>query len=180
MSTPIHRGETMTADSIQTVLSGTAWRLDPGLSAAEFRARTFWGLTTVRGRFARLDGTIDPSGRMFLEIEASGLDTGNRQRDRHLRSATFFDCERHPLITFTSPGADFGDEQAVRVPGELQVAGRTIRLDLEPTVERRGSRLVIDATATVDQRELGMTYRRLGIRVGAVLTVHAELEPESD
>jgi polyisoprenoid-binding protein YceI len=170
----------MTADSIQTIPAGTGWHLDPGLSAAEFRVRTFWGLTTVRGRFTHLDGGIDPSGRMWLEIAAAGLNTGNRQRDRHLRSADFFDCERHPTISFRSPGSDMTDGRLTRVPGELQAAGRCVRLELEPTVERRGTRLIIDATAIVDQRELGMTYRRLGIRVPAALTVHAELEPDSE
>jgi polyisoprenoid-binding protein YceI len=81
-------------------LAGTRWRLDPSRSTAEFRVPNVWGLTTVRGRFQRLDGWLEIDDnrrwRMELTLDAASLDTGNRRRDRHLRSADFFDAQDHP------------------------------------------------------------------------------------
>lgn len=164
-----------------TVLSAAErWRLDPDFSTAEFRVATYWGLSTVYGRFTRLDGGIDSvAGRMWLVIDATSLDTGNARRDRHLGSADFFDCEHHPHIEFVS-STDIGDrDEQIRVVGDLTAAGRRVRLELEPTVEERGDRLIIEATTTIDQRELGMTYRRFGIRVPATVRLRALLAPEA-
>jgi polyisoprenoid-binding protein YceI len=104
-------------------LTGTRWRLDPEGSTAEFRVPTLWGLATVRGRFHRLDGYADADGSMELVIDAASLDTGNRQRDRHLRSADFFDCERHPDVRFRSTDLSSLDAGRIRVAGDLEAAG---------------------------------------------------------
>ncbi|HEY2637079.1 MAG TPA: hypothetical protein VGI54_06805, partial [Solirubrobacteraceae bacterium] len=61
--------------------------------------------------------------------------------------------------------------------GELCAAGRRMRLELEPSVEQRGERLAVEATTAIDQRALGMTYRRFGIRVPTTVTVRAILAP---
>src|SRR6185312_8034794 len=68
----------------------TAWRLDPERSSVEFEVP---GLSTVRGRFHRYQGTLDLRREPAIEltIEAASVDTGNRRRDKHLRSKTFFD-----------------------------------------------------------------------------------------
>lgn len=157
--------------------NGKCWELDAAASRAEFRARTFWGLVGVRGHFDRLSGAVEPDGRMELVIDAASLDSGNRQRDRHLRSGDFFDVERHPQVRFSSSGgleslADGG----VRVNGRLEAAGEAVQLELVPSVRPVGDdALELDAETTIDQRQLGMTYRRFGIRVPATVSVHAVL-----
>src|ERR1700733_11731217 len=82
------------------------WRLDPANSSAEFRVPHFWGLLTVKGHFDRLDGGLDADldgpQRIELTIDAASVSTRNRQRDRHLRSADFFDVDRHPQLCFRS------------------------------------------------------------------------------
>ena len=66
------------------------WRIDPTRSSIEFRARTLWGLTNVRGRFERYEGTLDLQENPAIEltIDAASLCTKNSFRDRHLRSPT--------------------------------------------------------------------------------------------
>lgn len=162
----------------------TVWRLDPQASSAEFRVRTFWGLTTVHGRFEHLAGffEVDADGRrrMTMAIAAATLDTGNPRRDRHLRSADFFDCERHPEVRFHSTRIGEAGNARLRVEGELEAAGQRVPVRLEPTVTREGDdRLDIHAETTVDQHRLGMTLTRLGIRAPARLTIHARLRPMS-
>ena len=116
MATTIDSGQT------RTQTRPDRWQLERSHSDIEFRVKHLWGLTTVRGRFDDLAGTLsvadDGSRRISLEVEAASLDTGNAQRDRHLRSDDFFDTPNHPLIRFES--TEVADES----PGRLRVAGR--------------------------------------------------------
>jgi len=85
------------------------WRLDPTRSNVEFRVGHFWGLVKVSGRFDGYHGTLDLSADPAVEltIDASSVQTGNDKRDRHLRSADFFDVEEHPYVRFVSDSAGF-------------------------------------------------------------------------
>jgi polyisoprenoid-binding protein YceI len=161
----------------------TRWRLDPAHSTAEFSVPHLWGLVKVKGKFDRLDGWLetDRSGHVSLEltVDAASLSTGNRQRDRHLRGADFFDAGQHPELRFQSTtGRDRGNGR-LHVEGELVGAGHRVALELEPTLKQTSDRLQIDAIAAIDQRQLGMTWSPLGMaRTPVTVTVHAQLRPE--
>jgi polyisoprenoid-binding protein YceI len=163
-------------------LAGTRWRLDSSGSSAEFRVPSLWGLVPVKGRFQRLDGWLEVDDdhrlRMELIVDAGSIDTGNRRRDRHLRSADFFDVQRHPEVRFRSSSVN-GHDGRLHVDGELEAAGGRARLPVEVTVSHADGSLELDAAATVDQRQLGMTLSWLGL-VGTptALTVHARLRRE--
>ncbi len=162
----------------------TRWRLDPDQSTAEFRVPNFWGLVKVKGRFESLSGwlEIDEQGgrRLELAIDATSLTTGNEKRDEHLRSADFFDTQRYPAVRFVSTSVGDAQDGRLRVEGELLAAGSRVMLELEPKVRHTAEKLEIDASTTVDQRELGMTFSPLGMtRTPTTLTVHAHLRPES-
>ena len=77
-------------------LAATRWTLDASASSVEFSVRQFWGLSTVHGHSPSFRGELelgaDGAGRAELCIEAASVATGNRRRDRHLRSADYFDC----------------------------------------------------------------------------------------
>ncbi len=138
----------------------TRWELDTAESTAEFDARTYWGLVRVHGHFGRLDGAVEPDGRLELVIDAASLDTGNRMRDRHLRSGDFFDVEHHPQVRFSSAGVEETADGGARVSGRLEVAGEEVQLELAPSVRPVGDDVLeLDAETTIDQRHLGMTYR---------------------
>jgi polyisoprenoid-binding protein YceI len=164
-------------------LAGTRWRLDPSASRAEFRVPSMWGLAFVRGRFQSLDGRLevddDHRWHMELRLDAAGLDTGNRRRDRHLRSADFFDVDHHPELRFRSSGVDDRGGGRLHVEGELEAAGGRTRLPVDVTFKHADGRLELNAAATVDQRKLGMTWSPLGV-IGTPTTVrvHARLRPE--
>lgn len=170
-----------TTDDSPEELAGTRWTLDPSRSTAEFRVLQLWGLSTVRGHFDRLDGRLeiddDGQGRAELRIDAASLDTGNRRRDKHLRSAGYFDTEHHPDVRFRATSISVTDDGAIRVEGELEAAARRVRLVLEPTVRHTDDQLDIEATTTIDARELGMTWSPLGTpKTPATLTIHARLD----
>jgi polyisoprenoid-binding protein YceI len=175
--------DTTTPNHRESAAVAPRWRLDPTDSRAEFRVPHFWGLLTVKGRFEHLDGRLDADHdgprRVELTIDATSVSTRNRRRDRHLRSADFFDVDRHPQVCFRSTAIRAGSDGSVHVDGELTAAGRRVTLALEPTVEQTADRLLIDARTTIDQRQLGITWSPLGMtRAPVTVHVHAVLRPE--
>jgi polyisoprenoid-binding protein YceI len=155
------------------------WTVDPARSSVEFRVSHFWGLITVAGHFDRFDGTYtdrSDSRQIELTIDADSVDTGRRQRDKHLRSADFFDVAAHPQTGFRSHSVVDAGDGTLRVSGELEAAGKTVPLDFDATVRAIGDELEIEATTTVDHRLLGMTWSPLGaMRSPSRLHVKARL-----
>ena len=124
-------------------ISGS-WQLDPQRSSVEFRVGLFWGLATVKGHFDDYQGQLDPSANPAIEltIDAASLQTGNRRRDRHLRSADFFDAEDHPRVQFVSDSVDLQGE-TLKVQGRLSARGRSVPIELDAQV-RHGRRRARD------------------------------------
>jgi polyisoprenoid-binding protein YceI len=159
MSTAPPPSDTPLAD-----LASGAWRLDPARSSVEFHVPHFWGLITVKGRFENFAGTLDLQSQpaVQLTIEANSLDTGNRKRDEHLRSADFFDAEHHPQVRFVSETAVL-DGNTLKVNGRLHAAGKSIPIELDATVRTVEGDLQIEAVTHAAHRELGMTWSPLGM-----------------
>lgn len=145
-------------------LASGAWRLDPALSSVEFHVPHFWGLITVKGHFERYEGTLDLQSEPAVEltIEADSLQTGNRKRDQHLRSADFFDVEHHPQVRFVSETAAL-ENTTLTVRGLLHAAGRSIPLELDATVHNVEGGVEIEAATRAPHHELGMTWSPLGV-----------------
>ena len=170
----------MTATEIQHLTaSSTRWTVESDATSVEFAVKTFWGLMTVHGRFDRFDGSyeVGPDGTTIeLTIDAGSLDTGNATRDKHLRSADFFDVVEHPQVRFTSTRVNNVNGEILHVVGRLEAAGKVVPLDFAATVRQLGDGLELEATTTLDQRQLGMSSGQLGmIRTPALLHVRARL-----
>jgi polyisoprenoid-binding protein YceI len=154
--------------------------VDPTESSVEFSVKTFWGLATVHGRFDRFEGSYDvgeDGASIELTIDADSLDTGNRTRDKHLRSGDFFHVAEHPQVRFTSTRVHpVGGEDILHVVGRLEAAGRSVQLEFPATVRHAFGGVDIEATAILDQQELGMSTGILGmIRRPVTLHVTAHL-----
>jgi polyisoprenoid-binding protein YceI len=169
--------DTITKSSDTQSIAQGRWRIDPARSRVEFRTPTLWGLATVKGQFERYDGTLDleRSSAIELTIDADSLNTKNAFRDRHLRSADFFDVRNHPEVRFVSDSATLkGDTLKVR--GRLYAAGSSLPLDLNAGVRRVGDELEMEARTYGDHRALGMSHGLLGmIPTPSELIVHARL-----
>ena len=158
------------------------WQLDPDRSRVEFRAGHFWGLATVKGRFERYEGRLDLSAQPAIEltIEAASVETGNRKRDEHLRSADFFDAENQPRVRFVSdsvvPQAD-----VLKVRGRLFALEASLPLELDARIRRVDGEVEIEAATTASHRELGMTWSPLRmIPARSELLVTGHLVPISE
>jgi polyisoprenoid-binding protein YceI len=165
-------------DAVKT----SRWRIDPARSSVEFRAPTLWGRATVKGHFDRYDGTLELGRTPAIEltIDADSLDTKNRLRDKHLRSADFFDIRNHPQVRFVSDSATL-DGEHLKVQGRLHASGKSLPLDLDASLHRVGNELALEVSIKADHRELGMTDGTLGmISNPSELTVRGWLVKDAD
>lgn len=166
-------------------MSATTWNLDATHSTVDFSVKHMM-FTTVRGRFAQVEGTIsfDPTapeqGSVQVTIPVASIDTGVADRDGHLRSGDFFDVENHPAITFRSRRVEGGPGQAgdtFRVVGDLTIRGVTREVVLAARFEGTGTdpwgntRSGFSATTTVDRRDFGLTWNQ-ALETGGVLVGH--------
>lgn len=114
------------------------WNIDYTHSQISFTARHMM-ISKVRGRFEDWAGVVNydeanPSNTSVdITIQASSINTKEEQRDRHLRSADFFDAENHPVLSFKSKRVEQDDAHNGRLIGDLTIRGITkeVALDVE-------------------------------------------------
>lgn len=115
-----------------------SWKIDSAHSHVGFSVKHMM-VTTVRGRFtsyqakARLDPKDFTRSTFEGEIDVASIDTGNADRDAHLRTNEFFDVANHPKISFKSTSIEAKDEGEYVVHGDLTIRGVTkpVALDVE-------------------------------------------------
>lgn len=171
------------------------YTIDAAHSSVEFIGRHLM-ITKVRGRFPEVSGTItvdDEPERSHVEVEmqVATLETGNTQRDAHLRSADFFDAEQYPTITFRSTQVDAVDSGTWMVTGDLTVRDVTRPVTLEVDFDGANAspmgdeRIAFSAATDIDREDWGLTYNvaletggwLVGNRIRIELNVQAVAPP---
>jgi polyisoprenoid-binding protein YceI len=158
-----------TPGATSQLADGTAagdWVLDPAGSAAEFRVKHFWGAITVRGTLGPMAGgaAVSPDGAVTgrISFDARSLDTGHKQRDKHLRSADFFRTDEHPQAVLTVTSARPAGADRLECQGTLEAAGHarpvTFTAHIQEATEQA---VVLTAELRVDRAEFGMTWSPL-------------------
>ncbi len=108
----------------------TKWKIDPAHSRIEFKIRHLM-ITTVTGSFQEFDADIEAEENDFSKAQilfsanAGSLTTGSADRDKHLRSADFFDVEKHPKLIFRSTSVNQAGKNIYELKGELTIRGIT-------------------------------------------------------
>ncbi|MEV7321498.1 YceI family protein [Streptomyces sp. NPDC093970] len=155
------------------------WQLDPTATTVAVRHKSVWGLVTVKGAFTGVTGrgevAADGTATGTLVIDAATLDTKNKKRDDHLRSADFLDAANHPEITFAVRGAERDADGVVRVDGQLTVRGvsRPQQVTAE-LVSADADGLTLRTEFTVTREEFGLTFNQMRM-MGGPTTVTATL-----
>ena len=126
---------TRTAPVIPT---GT-WTVDPAHSGVEFSVKHM-GIANVRGKFAEFEGTLEmhedlSASRVHGAVMVASIDTGDAERDDHLRSPDFFGAAEFPEITFEATRVEAIDEDSSRVFGNLTMHGITHEIKLEVAIQ---------------------------------------------
>jgi polyisoprenoid-binding protein YceI len=161
------------------------WQLDPAHSSVEFSVKHMM-MTTVRGRFKQVQGKLTgdedhPDGCCVeVEIQTASIDTGNADRDTHLRGPDFFDVDHFPTITFRSTrieGNPSAHGDRFRVFGELEIRDTNSEITLDCTFEGRGNdpwgkeRAGFSASTEIDRRDWGLKWNQ-AMETGGVLVAH--------
>ena len=174
MTTPAHQASAALKEGS---LAGS-WTLDPARSTATLRSKSMWGLALVKGAFRDLEGsgTVSAAGEVTgsIALATASLDTKNKKRDTHLRSADFFLTEKYPAITF-SVGTLVPASEGVTISGTLTVRDRSRPISFPATVAQAGdSEVALDATVQVDRSEFGLTWNKMGMTsMNNTITIHA-------
>lgn len=139
------------------------WNLVRAESSVEFANRHFWNTITVRGHFGQIsgEGTVSPDGTVTgqLVIDAASLSTGNKQRDKHLRSADFFDVAQHPRVVLSVSDATLSDSGTLSAEGTLEAAGVAEPVSFTADIVAASpDRVTLRARLIIDRSRLGMTW----------------------
>ena len=145
------------------------WNIDPSHSQLGFMVRHAM-VTKTRGQFTDYTGsfTIDPenvNNAANVVIQATSIDTGNADRDGHVRTGDFFEVEKYPEITFVATDAKVtGDNEGV-LTGDLTIKGVTKSIDLD--VEFEGTnvdaydleRIGLTASGSINRKDFGVDWQ---------------------
>jgi polyisoprenoid-binding protein YceI len=178
---------TTTAPSLAE-LTGT-YVVDPAHSRIGFVARHAM-VTKIRGSFREFEGRAhldadDPSTSRFeLTIQAASIDTGNADRDGHLRSNDFFDMASHPEIRFVSTAVEAAGADTYKVTGDLTIRAVTkpVTFDVEYTgtaVDPFGNvRVGLEGSARVNRKDWGVSWNVALEAGGLLVSEHVVLDFE--
>jgi len=154
--------------STTAIATTTTYNIDKAHSEVTFQVRHL--LTRVRGRFSEFNGTIqydeESPERSLVDVavQAASIDTNERDRDAHLRSADFFDVENNPVLTFTSTGIQRTASNEFVVTGDLTIHGvtRAVSFDVSFLGKAKdpwgNERIAFEAETTVNRKDFGLTW----------------------
>ena len=159
-------------------MATTKWTIDPTHSEVGFKVKHMM-FTNVSGQFETYDATItteeDDFTKATIEFSAhiDSINTGNSDRDNHLKSADFFDAEKNPKLTFVSNSlVKKGD--AYEITGELTLHGITKTVKLETEVSGLlkdpwgNTKVGLNATGKINRTDFGLTWNS-ALETGGVL-----------
>jgi polyisoprenoid-binding protein YceI len=183
---------TLTAATTETGIPGYqagTWNIDPVHSEVGFSARHMM-VSKVRGRFTNFSGQLvtadDPTqSAVTAEIDLKSIDTGNEQRDNHIRSADFFEVETYPTMTYRSTGIRVVDGEYI-LDGELTLKGVTKSVPLQLELNGFGPdpygglRAGFTATGELNRRDFNVSFNAPmangGVVVSDKIALHLEIE----
>jgi polyisoprenoid-binding protein YceI len=168
------------------------WNIDPTHSVAEFKIKHMM-ISNVKGTFPKVSGalTLDESSLTKSHVEAvidvSSINTGDAQRDGHLKSPDFFDIEKFPSMSFKSSSiAQVGDGQ-LTVTGALTIRDvtRSVEFAVEgptlPMTDPYGNtRVAVSATTKIGRKDFGLVYSPTletgGLLIGDEVTITLDIQ----
>ncbi|MEE1946780.1 YceI family protein [Pedobacter sp. KR3-3] len=171
-------------------MATTKWTLDPTHSELQFKVKHLM-ITTVTGSLKSFSSELTSEGDDFSSSSISfkgdidSIDTGNKDRDNHLKSADFFDAEKFPAIEFTSTSVEKdGDDYIVK--GDLTVKGNTkpVKLTAEfggiATDPWGNTKAGFTLSGKINRAEFGLTWNAAletgGVMVSEDVRILGELQ----
>ena len=163
------------------------YAIDPVHSSVGFSIRHFVG--KVPGKFTKFSGTITvdranlEKSSVTAKIEIASIETGDSDRDTHLKSPDFFNAEKYPAMTFASTSWKKTGEDTFDITGDLTIKGIKKRVVLKTTLlgfgpGSQGAQLSgWEATTTVKKADFDLKGPAiLGTMLGDDVTITIAVE----
>ncbi|MDY3127286.1 MAG: YceI family protein [Corynebacterium sp.] len=136
-------------------------------------------VTKVRGSFSDWDADItiaDNAADSTVKVTVSmdSIDTGNTDRDAHVRGEDFFNTAQYPTMTFEATTFDIDESGSGTIGGDLTIKGVTKPVNLKVDVEGQAedpygnTRVGFEATATINRTDFGIDFNA-PLKTGGVL-----------
>ncbi len=170
---------------------GGDYNIDPAHSIVGFAIRHL-EINWVEGRFKDFTGKINFDDkditRSSVEFTAriESIDTGVEARDKHLRTADFFDAAQYPLMTFKSTRVERKGKGGYVLHGDLTLRGVTKPVALPFTVTGAikdpwgNTRFGVNAQAKINRRDYGFNWGKAlengGLDIGNEVSINLQLE----
>jgi polyisoprenoid-binding protein YceI len=169
----------MTTTTLSTHTLTGDYDVDPSHSRLGFATKHAM-VTTVRGQFGNFSADVhldaeniaDTTAR--IEIEAASIDTGNPDRDAHVRNSDFLEVDSYPTITFASTGAEQTGDDEFLLHGDLTVKDVTkaISIEFEKTGEAQDPwgnfRVGFEGKAKINRKDFGVNFNAV-LEAGGLL-----------
>ncbi|KRE79468.1 YceI family protein [Arthrobacter sp. Soil763] len=174
--------------ALPTNVTPGTWTLDNSHSEIGFTVRHA-GISKVRGQFKEADATLNlaedvASSKVNATIKTASFDSGDANRDGHVRGEDFFDVEKFPEISFVS-SAIVPKGDAYELQGDLTIKGVTRPVALETelhgvAVDPFGNtRAGLTAETTISRKDFGLTWNAVleagGVLVSDKVAINLEL-----
>jgi len=170
-------------------MATTKWVLDPAHSEITFRVRHMM-ISNVRGAFTKFDASIDgedfTKSTIRAKIDANSLTTNADDRDTHLRSADFFEVEKHPEITFVSTSMEKVGENEYKLIGDLTIKGSTKKATLNiefggyMTDPYGNEKAGFSIEGKINRKDFGLNWNGVleagGVMVGDEVRINADVQ----
>ncbi len=171
-------------------MATTKWALDPTHSELQFKVKHLM-ITTVTGSLKSFSAELSSEGDEFTNAEISftsdisSIDTGNNDRDNHLKSADFFDAEKFPTMNFKSTSVEKdGDDYIIK--GDLTIKDTTkpVKLTAEfggiATDPWGNTKAGFTLSGKINRAEFGLTWNAAletgGVMVSEEVRILGELQ----
>jgi polyisoprenoid-binding protein YceI len=170
---------------------GGDYQIDPAHSIIGFSIRHL-EIAWVEGRFKDFKGTIHfdekdvTKSSVEFTAKVESIDTGVEPRNKHLRTADFFDVEKYPEMSFKSTRVERKGKDGYVLQGDLTLKGVTKQVALPFTATGAikdpwgNTRFGVSAQTKIDRRDYGITWGKAlengGLDVGNEVTIELQLE----
>lgn len=174
-----------------TPIPAGEYKIDAAHSTIGFAVRHY-EINWVDGRFKEFEGTIRYDDKdvtkssVEFKANVASIDTGVAARDNHLRTADFFEVEKHPSLTFKSTRVERKGKDAYVLHGDLSLKGVTkpVQLPFKLTGAikdpRGNTRFGVEAQTKINRRDFGINFggplSAGGLQIGDEVSIKLNLE----
>ncbi|RZK50827.1 MAG: polyisoprenoid-binding protein [Pedobacter sp.] len=168
----------------------TQWNLDPTHSELQFKVKHLM-ISTVTGNLKDFSATLESNDDTFEQAKISfngninSIDTGNQDRDNHLKSADFFDAEKYPTMTFVSNSMEKDNDDYI-IHGDLTIRDTTkpVKLKAEfggiATDPWGNTKAGFTINGKINRTDYGLTWNAAletgGVMVSEEVKIQGELQ----